>query len=192
MAASGDGDLFGFTYAYPGRTGRYKAVDEATRAFFSVYSKAVEMNADVKNPDRKLEPGEELGEQVPLTPDQIENVAEMNSITLTVKQHFQSRFARSDVRLAKHKEKTTVYDDDNVTLIVPLTYSAAVKFGNDFLEAVTLRVQILQMREGFFGLRLQVRKVAFSTRDVALLASRFRSDFAGVECGKRLLQRCAQ
>jgi hypothetical protein len=131
LKTDGGGPIFGYAYAYPGFKDQYKKVDEAIRAFFSVYNKAVEMNAEIADSGRKLEPGEEVGQVVPLTPDEMDDVNEMNDVTLTVKQYFQSRFARSDVRLATHKDKTTVYDDDNVTLLVPLTYSAAVKYGND-------------------------------------------------------------
>lgn len=122
---------YGFSYDFPGYQGRYAAVENATKAYFSIYKKAVEMNALLTDPARRLETGEEVGTPVPVTPDEMEDVDAMNAATKAVRQFFQARSARSDVRVANWKEKSVVYDDDLVTVIVPLTYSAAVKYGND-------------------------------------------------------------
>lgn len=122
---------YGFTYDFPGHENRYAKVEDAAKAYFSVYKKAVEMNEILADTDRQLEVGEEPAKPVPLTPDEMDDVDAMVVATRKVRMFFQARSARSDVRVASWKEKSVVYDDDIVTVIVPLTYSAAVKYGND-------------------------------------------------------------
>jgi hypothetical protein len=128
------GSPFGYSYDFPGHVaavGRYDMVEKTTTAFFSVYRKAVEMNEVISDKYRHLDPGEDAVEPVPLTPDDIRDVGVMQDVVRRVKHFWQARSARSDVRVGRWKEKTTVYDDDNVTLIVPLTYAAAVRYGVD-------------------------------------------------------------
>lgn len=59
-------------------------------------------------------------------PGEIKDVADMEEITKKVQRHFAVTKAVKDVRIGGSKP---VYDDDYMTIIVPLSYAASVKYG---------------------------------------------------------------
>lgn len=60
------------------------------------------------------------------TPGQVKDVGDMEEITKKVQRHFAVQKAAKDVRIGGSKP---VYDDDYLTIIVPLSYAASVKYG---------------------------------------------------------------
>ena len=116
--------IFGFFRSWPGRDRIYEKVVSAVTNFLAVRDKAVQMNKDVKK---------DGGEQVGIDPEDYKNCDELNRATEQVKHYFASLSARQDVRLASHpsRKDSVIYDDDYVTVLVPLTWAAAVRYGYD-------------------------------------------------------------
>jgi hypothetical protein len=67
----------------------------------------------------------EGGEALPESPDLIPTWERMNEVAKKVERYFASKKARTDIRAE------TIYDDDTITAVAPLTYAAAVKYGFD-------------------------------------------------------------
>ena len=85
-------------------------------AYLKLYPKLLQMNK---------ERAREGGDQLPTTPDQIPTWSRMLEIAKKVERYFASKQARGDIR------EQTIYDDDVITALAPLTYAAAVKYGYD-------------------------------------------------------------
>ena len=179
---------FGFSRDWPGWNNRYKSVADATTAYFAVYKKAAEMNEIVGDTGRKLEPGEEDLGPVPLRPEDISDVGEMNSATRTVRQFWVAKHARSDVRVVQHqRDHSTVYDDDFLTVIVPLTHAAAVRYGLDAWDYSNAKVFQNELKTGnpnAWKRATDQSLVAFMTFNVPV-ASRIGSSKAGDQMSRR-------
>ena len=107
---------FGFFRDWPGNANKYEHVVEAVTNFLRLYPKLIEMNREV---DR------DGGDQMASTPDGVPTVDRMNEITKKVDRYFASKVARTDLR------EVTIYDDDVLTAIAPLTYAASVRTGHN-------------------------------------------------------------
>jgi hypothetical protein len=123
--AVGDQDLaqpprsiFGYYRHWPGRSRVYEKVALAVQQFQRVEAKAKQMNKFMLQNNQE-------DRVVGLRPKDYASVEALELATKQVLQYHASRAARDDVRIQ------TVYDDDHLTVIVPLTYAAAVKYGWD-------------------------------------------------------------
>jgi hypothetical protein len=123
--AVGDQDLaqpprsiFGYYRHWPGKGRIYEKVALAVQHFQKIETKAKQMNKFMaaQGQDDRM---------IGLTPKDYPSVESLEQATKQVLQFHDSKKARDDVRIQ------TVYDDDHLTVIVPLTYAAAVKYGWD-------------------------------------------------------------
>jgi hypothetical protein len=105
---------FGYYRTWPGKDNRYAHVVDAMQQFMAVYPQLKKLNAELKAQGKTT-----LAD----SPRRIENPTEMLNVVDEVKRHIAAKKARTDVR------EETVYDDDNLSVIVPLTYAAALKYG---------------------------------------------------------------
>jgi hypothetical protein len=107
---------FGFYREWPGNANVYANVVDAMNAYMKVFKLLEKMNTELVR---------EGGEQLPTTPDGIPTFSRMKEIAQKVERYYASKKARSDIR------EQTIYDDDVITALAPLTYAAAVKYGYD-------------------------------------------------------------
>lgn len=107
---------FGYFREWPGNGDVYAKVVEAVGQYLKLYPKLQQMNKEVAR---------EGGDPLPETPDQIPTYTRMAEIAKKVDRYFASKQARTDIR------EQTIYDDDTITALAPLTYAAAVKYGYD-------------------------------------------------------------
>ena len=108
--------VFGFFRDWPGDGESYKKVVEALTKYLSLYDKLRQMNAEVAR---------EGGEPLPEKPEEIGTFTQMMEIATKTERYFASKKARGDIR------EETIYDDDMITAVAPLTYAAAVRYGYD-------------------------------------------------------------
>lgn len=139
------------------RLGIYDRVERAAKAFLPLLDKAVEMNrlikaktvakpaaADGDEPDEPEDVATAEGHKpVPVTPEAIRSIEVMAEAAVRVRHFFAALTAADDLRVAEVPveqaggaaapalSRQTLYDDDYLTMIAPLTYAAAVRFGND-------------------------------------------------------------
>jgi hypothetical protein len=123
--AVGDQDLaapprsiFGYYRHWPGRGRIYEKVALAVQNFQKLETKAKQMN-------KFLAAQGQEDRIVGFRPKDYASVDALEAATKQIQQFHASKAARDDIRIQ------TVYDDDYVTVIVPLTYAAAVKYGWD-------------------------------------------------------------
>jgi len=107
---------FGFFRDWPGNANIYQDVVGAVNSYLKFYTKLQTMNKEIAR---------DGGEPLPETPDQIPTWERMGEIAKKVERYFTSKKARTDIR------EETIYDDDVITALAPLTYAAAVKYGYD-------------------------------------------------------------
>jgi len=107
---------FGYYRDWPGEGNDYANVVTAMTSFLKFFPKLQQMNKEVAR---------EGGEPLPETPEGIPTWQIMGDIAKKVERYFASKKARTDIRAE------TIYDDDTLTALAPLTYAAAVKFGYD-------------------------------------------------------------
>jgi len=107
---------FGYFRDWPGNANIYQNVVAAIASYLKFYPKLKQMNKEMSR---------EGSEALPETPDQIPTWERMGEIAKKVERYFASKKARGDIR------EETVYDDDVLTALAPLTYAAAVKYGYD-------------------------------------------------------------
>lgn len=110
--------VFGWFQNWPGRDRIYERLVNAVNKFFAVRKKIAAMN-------NYLEKDGQTAKTVSLAPSGYAGVDSLESALKRVERFYASRQARRDVRA------DTIYDDENVEAIVPLTYAAAVKYGSD-------------------------------------------------------------
>lgn len=112
---------YGYYRHWPGGPDRnYQAITEAVSKFLSLESMCVKLNALV-------EKGDGLGESsVSFDPDAYPDASALLTTCKRVERFFAAQTAAKDVRVANDKY---VYSDDFVSVIVPLTYAAAVRYG---------------------------------------------------------------
>ena len=107
---------FGYFREWPGNGGLYEKVVDAIGRYLKFFPKLQTMNKEIAR---------EGGEQLAETPSQIATWEQMVEITKKVERYFASKKARTDIRAE------TIYDDDVISAVAPLTYAASVKFGYD-------------------------------------------------------------
>jgi hypothetical protein len=119
--AVGDQDLaspprriFGYYRHWPGYSRIYEKVATAVNSFQKLEAKAKQMNKVV-----------DAEHQIGFAPKDYPTVESLELAVKQINQFHASKAARSDIRVA------TVYDDDHLTVLVPLTYAAAVRYGID-------------------------------------------------------------
>jgi hypothetical protein len=116
-------DIFGFFRHWPGRNRIYERVALAVKEFLKLTKKTLQMNKFLRaegNDDRL----------VSLKPKSYDSITDLEAASKRVVQFFASKAARSDIRVASGPNgEKTIYSDDYVTVRVPLTYAAAVKYG---------------------------------------------------------------
>jgi hypothetical protein len=116
--ASPPRSIFGYYRHWPGKNRIYERVALAVNTFQKLEPKAKQMNKVMAQQDQDAN-------VISFKPN---NYSTLDALELAVKQINQfhaSKAARSDVRVQ------TVYDDDFLTVRVPLTYAAAVNYGWD-------------------------------------------------------------
>lgn len=112
--------VFGYFRDMPGESSRYTNIIEAMNKYMKLYEKLLKMNKQVTR---------EGGEALPDKPENISTWEQMNDIAKKVERFWASKKARSDIRILDEKP---IYEDDNITAVMPLTYAAAVRYGYDF------------------------------------------------------------
>ena len=115
-------NTFGYFRMWPGMDRVYENVVNAVERFQKLYPLVLKMN---KETARENVP------PVPSVPEDIKTWDEMNKISDKVERYFASKKAREDIRLSGHPKRTDdlIYDDDYVTVVAPLTWAAAVRYG---------------------------------------------------------------
>lgn len=123
--AVGDQDLaapprsiFGYYRHWPGKGRIYERVATTVNTFQKLEAKAKAMN-------KVLTQQGDTEHIIGFAPKNYSTVDELEAAIRHINQFHASKNARSDVRVA------TVYDDDYLTILVPLTYAAAVRYGWD-------------------------------------------------------------
>lgn len=107
---------FGYFREWPGNGNKYSNVVAAVDKYLKLYDKLLQMNKEVVR---------EGGTQLPDKPEEIPTHERMVEIATKVERYFASKKARTDIRAE------TIYDDDTISAVAPLTYAAAVKYGYD-------------------------------------------------------------
>jgi len=101
-------------------TPRYENIVKAVAKFLSLEELAVKLN-------KLIEGGKGLGEDtVSFNPKHYPDAEALNAANKRIERFFAAQHAAKDVRVASDKY---VYSDDFVSIIVPLTYAAAVRYG---------------------------------------------------------------
>ena len=115
-------NTFGFFRQWPGNNRIYENVVAALTRYLKFYKKVLQMNKEVAR---------EGGAPSATEPEEIKTWEEMNKISNRVERYFASKIARDDIRLSGHptRKDNLIYDDDYVTVLVPLTWAAAVRYG---------------------------------------------------------------
>lgn len=125
----GDQDLvfshqvFGFYRQWPGKDRIYERVALAVQKFLKLTKKIVSMNKFMTAEGHE-------DRTVSMNPQDYDSLMDLETATRKVEQFYASKKARSDIRMAggPNGEKT-VYADDFLTVRVPLTYAASVRYG---------------------------------------------------------------
>lgn len=107
---------FGFFRDWPGNANVYANVVDAVAKYLKFYPKMLQMNKELAR---------EGGEIMPDNPPDIPTWERAGEIAKKVERYFASKKARTDIR------EETIYDDDVITALAPLTYAAAVRYGYD-------------------------------------------------------------
>ncbi len=115
-------NVFGFYRKWPGRDRLYERVALAVGNFLKLGLKIKSMNTFLsKNDQQNL---------VSFKPKDYESIESLTAAAQRVQQFYASKHARKDVRFAAGPNgERTIYDDDFMTVRVPLTYAAAVQYG---------------------------------------------------------------
>lgn len=106
--------VFGYFREWPGNANIYAHVVEAITNYLKIYPKLLQMNKELAR---------EGGEPLPTKPEDIPTWENMLAVASHVERYFASKKARTDIR------EETIYDDDVIRALAPLTYAAAVKYG---------------------------------------------------------------
>jgi hypothetical protein len=112
--ASPPRSIFGYYRHWPGKSRIYERVATAVNAFQKLETKAKQMNKVVAE-----------DHLISFNPKDYPSVDALELAVKEINQFHASKTARNDVRVQ------TVYDDDFLTVLVPLTYAAAVRYGWD-------------------------------------------------------------
>jgi hypothetical protein len=110
----GSHNIFGFFRHWPGRDRIYEKVALAVSKFLKLSKKTAQMNTFMKKQGQQ-------DKIVSVRPRDYEDLNALENAIRRVERFFASRAAVNG--------ESTVYSDDYVTVIVPLTYAAAVRYG---------------------------------------------------------------
>lgn len=115
-------NVFGFYRKWPGRDRIYERVALAVGNFLKMGPKIKAMNNVLaKNDQQNL---------VSFKPKDYDSIESLTQVISRVQQFYASKQARKDIRFAPGPNgEKTIYDDDFMTVRVPLTYAAAVQYG---------------------------------------------------------------
>jgi hypothetical protein len=116
--ASPPRSIFGYYRNWPGKGRIYEKVATTVNTFQKLETKAKQMNKAISKQ------GDKDG-LISFSPKDYPTVEALEQVIQQINQFHASKHARSDIRVA------TVYDDDYLTVLVPLTYAAAVRYGWD-------------------------------------------------------------
>ncbi len=92
---------------------RYAQVVGAISKYLKVYKKLIALKKNSV-------------EILPTTPEEIPDIETMERAGTRVEQHYAAQAAPTDLRIANDKP---IYSDDNIVVLAPLTYAAAVRYG---------------------------------------------------------------
>ena len=118
--------VYGFFRNWPGQNNRYENVVAALTHFLRRYPDLMRMNAELKASG---------AEPLPTEPKEFKKWEDLKEVPKKVERYFAAKTARKDVRTLGPEEspmagvELPVYEDDNVTAIIPLTHAAAVRYG---------------------------------------------------------------
>lgn len=129
---------FGYYRNWPGREGIYERVVTAVELFQKQEPALTEMN-------QELEAQSQSG--LPAHPSEIDDLKNLTEINTKVTNWIAAKRVRTDYRVATWKKEKTIYSDDYVTAIAPLTYAAAVKYGFDSWD-VASRAKFAKVAQG--------------------------------------------
>jgi hypothetical protein len=116
--ASPPRSIFGFYRHWPGKGRVYERVAVAVNTFLKLQAKAKQLNKIMS--DNGM-----TDKMVSLKPKDYPTIESLEQANRNIHQFHASAKARTDIQVQ------TVYDDDYLTVLVPLTYAAAVKYGFD-------------------------------------------------------------
>lgn len=107
---------FGYYRDWPGNANIYANVVQAMTNYLKMYDKLLTMNKEIAR---------DGSDALPDKPELIPTWERMGELAKKVERYFASKKARTDIR------EQTIYDDDVITALAPLTYAASVKYGYD-------------------------------------------------------------
>lgn len=110
--------VFGYHRHWPGPGEIYKKAADAVRRFIDLTDGTNEMNAFLRKNEQK-------DKMIPTAVKSFDKVDALVQAIAKVDRFFNSRAAREDIRVE------SVYSDEIVDVICPLTYAAAVRYGWD-------------------------------------------------------------
>jgi hypothetical protein len=110
--------VFGFYRHWPGPNKVYEKAATAVKTFLNYGAMIAEMNEFMNR-------AEQRDKRVQTGISHYNNITTLEAAITKIERFFNSRAAREDVRIE------TIYEDDVVQIICPLTYSAAVTYGWD-------------------------------------------------------------
>lgn len=129
---------FGYFRNWPGRDGIYPKVADAVTKFQRQEAALLEMNQEL----------EQNGQSVlAADPEAIGELKSLVEVNVKVSNWIAAKRVRMDYRVATWKKEKTIYSDDFVTAIAPLTYAAAVKYGFDTWD-VSSRAKFTKVAQG--------------------------------------------
>lgn len=111
-------NVFGYYRHWPGKNRIYETVTSSLKKFLALLPKIAQMNAYLRNYGQE-------DKLVGVTPEDYTRVSDMELACQRVTLFFGAAAARKDVRTE------TIYDDDMLRVICPLTHTAAVRYGWD-------------------------------------------------------------
>jgi hypothetical protein len=110
--------VFGFHRHWPGPNKVYEKATHAVKTFLNYGAMVTEMNEFMRRSEQK-------DKTVPVHCEAYTNIDSLDQAIKKIERFFNSRAAREDVRIE------TIYEDDVLRVICPVTYSAAVRYGWD-------------------------------------------------------------
>lgn len=115
---------FGYDRDWPGKNNVYSRTVEAITGFLAIQDRIRVMNEEIVLEGKTAKPS---------TPDTIKTIEQMADVTKETVRYFAAKKAREDLRLSGHPGRSDhyIYDDAIVTVVAPLTWAAAVRYGCD-------------------------------------------------------------
>ena len=129
---------WGFFRDWPGRDDVYAKVVAAVEKFQEQEASLLEMNQELQHNGQPV---------LPALPEQLAELKALTDVNQRVTNWIAAKRVRTDSRVATWKKEKTIYSDDFITAIAPLTYAAAVKFGFDAWD-VSNREKFAKVAQG--------------------------------------------